>query len=170
MNELRTAQTESADIDKASYSIASLEDEIRVDQRCSAFLKSFHRFLLEEQQLDPLEAGSLAAGADYFLRDFVIDNRRLNIFSVTADLVRSFGGHWYITSNLEPNLAELTAMLMGAESFYRYCSAKNLIDSETAEKISVACHDFDYYTLRIDSFLDLTGDGFIAWAKDCPLV
>lgn len=169
MSDTRKAGSLAVRIDKNSYTITTLEDEVRVDQQCSALLKSFHRSLLEEQKLEPLEAGSLAAGADYFLRDFVIDNQRRNIFDVTAGSIRTFAGHWYITSNLEPNLAELTAMLKGAESFYNYCAHNGLIADETAGEIRVACNDFSYYAKRIETFLELTGDGFIAWEKDAPL-
>ncbi len=156
-------------LDKSSYTIKTLEDEIRVDQLCCALLKKFHRSLLEEQQLDPLDAGSQAAGADYFLRNFVIDNRRGNIFEVTDKQVRCFAGHWYITSNLEPNLVELTAMLNGVASFYRFCAASSLVGQEVAAAIEQTCNDLAYYQNRIDSFHSLSGDGFMAWGKECPL-
>ena len=149
-----------------NYSIYTLEDEIRADQLCSLLLKQFHRFLLEHHGLEPIQAGTFALGADYFLRDFVISNQRANIFDITAVSIRQFAGHWYIVSNLEPNLAELGNLLKGTEAFFSYCAELQLIDPEQMTAVAEACQDLDYYRGRIESFLDITGDGYIAWEKD----
>ena len=152
-----------------NYSIKDLESEISVDRLCSALLKKFHQYLLQEQQLEPLEAGSQAAGADYFLREFVVGKLRCNIFRVTASQVRQFAGHWYIISNLEPNITELNAMLASAANFYRYCAAYQLVSAETADEIASTCQQSDFFQQRIEDFHNITGDGYSDWEQACPL-
>lgn len=154
---------------KANYSISSLEDEIRADRHCSALLKQFHQYLLQELQIDPLEAGSLAAGVDYFLREFIIGSRRENILEIPALRVRQFGGNWYIIRNLEPNMDELTDMMLGTDAFYRYCAAQKLVAETTAVEISEECVRLDDFDRRIEEFHNISGDGFKKWDQACPL-
>ena len=155
--------------DKNNYQIIDLDSEIRADRFCADLLKVFHQQLLKVRQLEPLEAGSQAAGADYFLREFMIGKCRKNIFAVTAQDIRQFAGNWYIVSNLEPNLAELQTMLAGADSFSQYCAGHKLVTPDTAEQISAACSQLDYFQQRIDDFHNISGDGFSTWDKECPL-
>ena len=156
-------------LDQRTYIIKTLEDEIRADQNCKVLLKEFHHSLLKNKSIPPLEAGSMASGADYYLRDFMIDNRRTNIFEITPELIRSFSGNWYIISTLDPNMSELGSIMIGVSHFYSYCAEKKLIAQTMAEKIIEACSQHDYYQQRIESFNDLSGDGFIAWNSTCPL-
>ena len=156
-------------LDQKNYSIGSLDDEIRADQISKVLLKQFHQYLLENNEFSPLEAGSMASGADFYLRDFMIDNRRRNIFEISPELINSFAGNWYIVSSLEPNMVELEGILTGIANFYRFCAEKKVINSATAEKVSQACSCHDYYQQRIDSFNDISGDGYTAWNKACPL-
>ncbi len=155
--------------DKNSYQINDLDSEICADRLCSALLQTFHQYLLQKLKLEPIEAGAQAAGADYFLREFMIGSRRDNIFNGTAERIRQFAGHWYIIKNLEPNREELATMLAGAANFYRYCSEHELTAAETAEQIQEACSQVDYYQQRIDDFHNISGEGFLAWEQACPL-
>ena len=155
--------------DKSNYDITDLDSEIRTDKLCAALLKNFHQHLLNELKLEPLDAGALAAGADYFLREFLIGGRQENIFSCTPERIKQFGGHWYIIRNLEPNMAELTTMLSGAAGFYQYCANMQLTDPSNAEAITLTCSDLDYFRQRIEDFQAITGDGFAAWEQACPL-
>lgn len=155
--------------DKDNYAIASLEDEIRADRHCAALLKQFHRHLLHDLATDPLEAGELAAGADYFLREFIIGDRRESILDIQPLRIGQFGGNWYIIRNLEPNLAELTAMIRGTDAFYRYCTTLNLVTAETADAISRECARLDEFEQRIEDFHAIRGDGFKDWEQACPL-
>ncbi len=155
--------------DQRNYSIESLDDEIRVDQLCSKLLRRFHQSLLQSRNTNPLRAGAQAAGVDFFLRNFMIDNRRTNIFQVNADLVRAFAGNWYIVNTLEPNREELSDILAGIESFYSFSCEKRLIDKTLATQVGQSCAQLDYYLRRIDSFHSLAGDGFAAWCEECPL-
>lgn len=154
---------------KLNYDISDLATEIKVDQLCSMLLKDFHQHLLAELKLAPLDAGALAAGADYFLREFLIGGRQENIFNCTPERIRQFGGHWYIIRNLEPNMAELTTMLSGTAGFYQYCADKKLTEAGNAEAIRQSCSELDYYRQRIEDFHAISGDGFAAWEQACPL-
>ncbi len=156
-------------LDQNNYSIETLEDKIRVDQLCKKLLKQYHQYLLEEKVTEPLEAGARASGADFFLRNFIIDNQRENIFHISAELVRSFAGNWYIVNTLEPNIKELKSILKGIDNFYAYCAAKKLVNPSTAAKINLSCIHLDYYQQRINSFHALIGDGYAAWNNECPL-
>ena len=167
-NNLKTA-TPSAQQLRENYTIGSLDDELRITRLCKQLLKDFHQYLLQVRELDPLEAGSQAAGADYFLLDFMIDNQRMNIFDGSEIHLKKFAANWYIISNLEPNIDELRGMLTGTANFYRYLAELNLTKPETAERIAAASRQIDYYQQRIDSFLDISGDGYSAWERECPL-
>ena len=99
----------------------------------------------------------------------MVGKRRMNIFDATADQVRQFAGNWYIISNLEPNMEELSAMLRGAASFYRYCADHKLITEDIAEEIASTCDKREYFQKRIDDFHAISGDGYAAWDQSCPL-
>lgn len=151
------------------FSIADLDDEILADKLCVEFLTAFHKYLLKDKELDPLLAGSRARGADYFLRDFIISDRRENIFLIESDRVRQFGGNWYILSNMEPNMEELGFILAGVATFYEYCHSLGLVDKETNDEIAAHCLALNYYQERIDAFHAIADDGYIKWNADCPV-
>lgn len=154
---------------RQNYDMNSLEDEIRADRHCAQLLKQFHQYLLKELHTAPLEAGALAAGADYFLREFIIGERRENIFEIPAVRLRQFGGNWYIIRNLEPNLEELTDMLQGAAAFYRYCSQQTLVTAKLAEDIALEASRFEFFSTRIENFHQISGDGYKEWDQQCPI-
>ncbi|MDX2495233.1 MAG: hypothetical protein QNK27_09760 [Desulfuromusa sp.] len=152
-----------------NYIINSLEDEIRADQTCKVLLKQYHQYLLKNKELSPRKAGEKASGTDYFLRDFMIDNRHKNPFKMSPDLVHQFAGNWYIISNLEPNMLELNNILSGVSYFASFCVENKMIAQTLAEKISLTCSQVEFYQQRIDSFNDLSGDMYAAWKNVCPL-
>lgn len=152
-----------------NYMLATLDDEIKVDQRCRKLLENFLQYLLNEKNLDPLTAGSHAKGADYFLRDYMIDHCRENIFAINAARVSSFAGNWYIVSTLEPNMEELESLLQGVRHFYAFCAEKELIDPALLPAIVDACSKLTYYTERIEDFHQLKDDGFLDWNSACPI-
>jgi hypothetical protein len=154
---------------KNDFEIRELQDEIRADELCGRLLKLFHRDMMEEEGIPPAEAGTLTHGADYFLREFVIPDRRENIFAPRPSLVRQFAGNWYIVKNLEPNMAELGEMLMGIMAFYHYCEKVGLVSSEITARIQEECEQLDFYRQRIDSFWEIEGDGYFEWEKECSL-
>ncbi len=151
------------------FNITCLEDEIRADQLCTELLKPFHAYLMEQQDEDPLSAGTLARGADHFLREFVIGDRRENPFHLQPERVRQFAGNWYIIKTLEPNIAELGDILEGVAAFYRWLADQNLYDTAQAEKVTWHCQQLDFYQQRIDQFWEIEGDGYSNWNSACPL-
>ena len=144
------------------FDIADWKDEHRVDELCLAVLKQFHRNLLDEQKCEPLEAGCLARGADYFLREFIIGDRQENIFEVGPKRVLQFAGNWYIIKNMEPNMEELTDLVFGVEAFYSWCVDTGLYNEQFQIEIREFCQDLDNYRERIESFWEIT-DNYSEW-------
>jgi hypothetical protein len=156
-------------LNKNDFNIVTLDDEIRADQRCVDMLRRFKHSLTRQQGLTPEQAGEICRGADYFLRDFMIADRRDNLFGVSAERVRQFAGHWYVIRTPEPNLTELQSILKGTASFYAFLAEQGLIDPQNAQDIAEQCAATDYYQRRIDDFWAIEGDGFDAWRQACPL-
>ena len=150
------------------FDVADWQDESRVDALCTELLKQFHQHLLEEQQCDPLEAGSLARGADYFLREFIIGDRQENIFEIEPKRIRQFAGNWYIIRNMEPNMEELTDLLFGADTFYSWLTDSGLYNDQKQKELRELCRAHDTYRERIKSFWDIT-DNYNDWHNEIPL-
>ncbi len=153
---------------REDFDIHSLEDEIRVDEQCTRFLRLFHQDLMA-RGLDPVEAGALAHGADYFLREFIIPDRRENIFALRPGRVRQFAGNWYIIKTLEPNMTELEGILQGILAFYEYCRRLDRVTEELLRAVREECGDLDYYRRRIESFWAIREDGYFSWERECSL-
>lgn len=154
---------------QADLDITGLADEIRADRLCLAMLRTFFNHLTAKREVSPEQAGSLCHGADYFLREFIIGDRRENLLQVTAERVEQFAGHWYIVRTLEPNMAELGSILTGIAAFYRFLADHGLVDRLQAEAIAAACAERDAYRQRIDDFWAIEADGFLAWRDEIPL-
>lgn len=150
------------------FAITSLADEIRADRACHELLKRF-AVDLATGGLDPGEAGALAHGADYFLREFLIGERRENLLQLPPGRIRQFAGNWYIIRNLEPNLAELCKILEGLVAFYRYLAEQGLVSAAMADQVLAESADLPWFQARIDAFWAITGDGYQAWVQGCPL-
>lgn len=154
---------------KHDYTIVSLDDELRVDQLCVDLLRHFNLHLTQQVGLSVEEAGELCLGADYFLREFIIADRRENLFDIAARRVRQFGGHWYIIRTPEPNLAELKSVLEGTKVFYTFLAEQGMIEQDVAKEIANFCAEHTYYQQRIDAFWAIENDGFDGWRRACPL-
>ena len=152
---------------RENYDITTLDDEITADKNCQQLLKQYHYYLLKNKGFTPLESGSMASGTDYFLRDYMIDKCRTNIFAISPELVGSFAGNWYIVSTLEPNMDELQVMLAGIGGFYSFCATNGAIDPKIAATVNQACAKHEFYRQRIESFHAITADGFTTWNKIC---
>ncbi len=155
-------------VNKGDFDLGSLEDELRVDGLCKNVLKSFYFHLLEEG-LSPEQATLLANSADYYVRDFVVDCRRRNLFDERAGLVRQFAGNWYIVNTIEPDIAQLAAHLDGIRAFYRFLRSRGLVSEEFLQEIEKECADTEFYAGRIASFWEIKGDGYAAWERECSL-
>lgn len=154
---------------RSDFTIRSLEDEIRVDQGCQALLHHFKQYLTSSLDLTALEAGELCHGADFFLRDFLVADRHDNLFDIDPNRIRQFGGHWYIVRSLEPNVKELTSILAGTKSFYRFLAEHDMVGDLLVESIVTLCQDTDYFKKRIDDYWTIQGDGYDEWREACPL-
>jgi hypothetical protein len=154
---------------KTDYSVGSLDDEIRIDRQCVDLLRRLYQDLTKQSGVSPEQAGAFCHGADYFLREFVIADRRENLFAVDASHIRQFAGHWYIIRTLEPNLKELTSILRGTAEFYRFLARQGLMTEDLANEIASQCQELAYYQQRIEDFWAIEGDGFDAWRNACPL-
>jgi len=156
------------EINSAHFQINDLDDEIRVDRLCVEMLQRFAA-VLREGGAEPLDAGRFARGADYFIRDFLVADRRDNILEPDPERIRQFAGNWYIITNLEPNIDELADVLAGVESFYQFLVTQRLLDEDELPEIGEACTDLGHYKERIEAFWAIEGDGFSAWNQGCPV-
>jgi len=168
MGELCEESFDVLKVDKRDYVPTTLDDEIRVDKLCSELL---HRFYCESQEagLSPEQATALAGAADYFIRDFVVSIKSRSIFEERPGIVRQFAGNWYIANTLEPMASEIEGYLAGIREFYRFLYGHQLISLKFLQAIEAECAELDYYASRIDSFWDISGDGYEAWEKECSL-
>ena len=155
-------------IDKGAFTPVTQEDFMRVDNLCRDLLLSFYEHL-QTEGLSPEEATELAKGADYFVRDFIVDFKALNLFDEQPGIVRQFAGNWYIFNTLEPDIRQLGGYLQGIRAFYRYLHDERLISAGYLEKIEKECDDIAYYEGRIDSFWEIEGEGYLAWEAECSL-
>ncbi len=155
-------------VKKDDFDIRGDEDEIRVDGLCRDLLREFHGSLLERGAAQE-EAGFLAHGADYFLRDFVIASQRRNLLDEAPGLVRRFAATWYIVSTMEPTIGEISGILRGIRELYRFLRDKGLVSSAYCETMEQECEDTGYYGKRIESFWEIDGDGYADWERECSL-
>jgi len=155
-------------VDKREFVPATLDDEVRVDRLCKELL---HRFYNESMEagLSPEEATALASAADYFVRDFVVSIKSRSIFEERPGIVRQFAGNWYIVNTIDPLISEIDRFLAGIRAFYRFLHGHQLISLRFLQAIEAECAERDYYAGRIESFWAITGDGYLAWEKECSL-
>lgn len=156
-------------LNKADYDVENLDDEIRIDRQCVDLLRRLYLDLTKQSGVAPEQAGELCYGADYFLREFIIADRRENLFAINASHIRQFAGHWYIIRTPEPNLKELAGILSGTAEFYRFLARQELITENLASEIAAECLRLDDYQQRIVDFWAIEGDGYDAWRQACPL-
>lgn len=157
-----------ATLSPQDFTLGTMEDELRVDRLCKGVLMRFYEQLLADG-LDPAEATSLASGADYFLRDFVIDRMQRNPLVGEPGLVRRFAATWYIISNVEPESSELERHLDGIREFYRFLHRHGLASAAHLADVEAECADRAWYAERIRTFWEITDDGYGAWERECSL-
>lgn len=157
----------SLEICHGDFTIADDADTLRVDRLCQDLLRRFYDELLDRGE-DPLVATGWARGADYYLRDYLVDIRGFNLFDEVPGVVRQFAGNWFIVNNLEPDLSLLIGHLEGVRRFYRFLRDHGEISERFLAGVEEDCSDQDYYGQRIDSFWNLKEGGFPAWDAECP--
>jgi len=149
------------------FDLATLEDEMRADERCQTLLKRFYQ-QLQNSGHTPQQASELAYSADFYLRDYLLDFGRQHVLRPQPGLVRRFAATWFITHTLDPEMTVLERHLAGIREFYRFLHGQHLISAEELAFIEEEANQTGYYRQRIETFLAITGDGYIAWEKECP--
>lgn len=152
----------------SDFEIATLEDELRVDALCCELLLAFYNDRVDAG-LNEHDATLLANSADFFVRDYLIGARRLNLLDTAAGEVRKFAGNWYIVNTLEPDIVELDGHLRGVCEFFRYLAGNGAISAAALSEIETDCLDIAFYRKRIADFWDIQGDGYYAWEEKCSL-
>lgn len=152
----------------SDFNLATLEDELRVDGLCRELLMAFYHDKVAGG-VSEHDATLLANSADYFVRDYLIGARQLNLLELDGREVRRFAGNWYIINTLEPEIAELSGYLKGVVEFFRYLAEKGAISYEVFAGIESNCASLEFYQGRIDSFWNIQGDGYYAWEAGCSL-
>ena len=154
-------------IDRAGFVCISDSEALRADSLCQELLLRFYHTEVE-RGADPIEATDWARGADYFLRDFLIDIKRANLFDEEPGMIRQFAGNWYVVSNLQPDFDHLYGQLEGVRRFYRFLNEQGAISSHFLARVEEECGDREFYRQRLHDFWTLSGDGYIDWDAACP--
>jgi hypothetical protein len=149
------------------FDFETLEEELQVNQRCQALLNSFYQHLLDHGY-DAAKASDLAYDADFYLRDYVVDFARKNIVRPEPGLVRRFAASWYITTTVDPEVKLLERHLEAIRELYRYFFKQQYISQEELEYLEEETTLLEYYRQRIVSFMNIDGDGYVAWKAECP--
>ena len=150
------------------FEFSTLDEEMRVDERCQSLLKHFYQDL-QLRGRTPQQASDLAYSVDFYLRDYLIDACRQNVVRPQPGVIRRFAGNWYITHTLDPEPALLDRSLEGIREFYRFLHRRHFISGDELAWLEREAGLGEYYKQRIESFLDIYGDGFIAWDAECPM-
>ena len=151
------------------FDFDTIDEELLVDGRCQLILKNFYLYL-QQQGMAAEQASELAFAADLYLRDYLIDFGRQNIVRPQPGIVTKFAGSWYITHTLDPEIASLERILTALSELYRYLHRQHLISADELTFLLDEAGQLEFYRQRIDSFLNLTGEGFVAWDAGCPAV
>lgn len=149
------------------FDFKTIDEELLVDERCQQVLKLFYLFL-QQQGMSAEKASDLAFSADLYLRDYLIDFGRQNIVRPQPGVVSKFAGSWFITHTLEPDPVVLERHLEAISELYRYMHRQHLISAYELAFLMKETGDVEYYRQRIDSFLNISADGFVEWDAACP--
>lgn len=150
------------------FDFATIEEEIRVDERCQALLKRFYQHL-QASGLAPQQASDLAYSADYYLRDYLLDFARQNVVRPEPGIVRRFAANWFIVNTLDPEMATLERHLAAIGELYRFLRVSHLISENELTFIEDEVAQVEYYRQRIERFISISGDGYQEWEAECPL-
>jgi hypothetical protein len=160
-------QSPEIEFDRDDFEFDTIDEELLVDGRCQQILKRFYLFL-QQQGMKAEQASELAFSADLYLRDYLIDFGRQNIVRPRPGIVTTFAGSWFITHTLDPEFVTLERHLTAISELYRFMHRQHLISADELSSLLKEAGELECYRQRIDSFLNLTGDGFAAWDAGCP--
>ncbi len=164
MTELLNPKTE---FEHDDFDFNTIDEELLVDQRCQQLLNRFYLFLQQQGMAAEL-ASDMAFSADLYLRDYLLDFACQNVVRPQPGIVRIFAASWYITHTLDPELSMLELHLKAIVAFYRYLRQQHLISADELSFLVQEAAETEFFESRIDSFIGITGDGFIAWDQECP--
>ncbi|NVN90204.1 MAG: hypothetical protein HXX11_06330 [Desulfuromonadales bacterium] len=150
------------------FDFASLEEEVRVNERCQSLLNSFYNYLIIRGE-DPQVASDLAFCADRYVRDYLLDFARLNVVQPVPGVIRRFAATWFITHTLDPEMPVLERYLKAIVKLYAFLQSQHFISREELSWLEAEASLTDYYGQRIESFLAIKGDEFAVWEAECPL-
>ena len=149
------------------FEFATLEEELLVDQRCQQVLKHFYQYL-QQRGMSAERASELAFSADLYLRDYLLDFARQNIARPQPGIVRKFAASWFISHTLDPEILLLKRHLSAISELYTFMHCQHLISADELKFLLEEAGHVDFYQQRIDSFINITGEGFVAWDAECP--
>jgi len=149
------------------FEFATLEEELQVDQRCQQILKYFYLHL-QQAGMVAERASELAFSADLYVRDYLLDFACQNIMRPQAGIIRKFAGSWFITHTLDPELVLLERHLAAIVELYRFLHRQHLVSADELAFLLEEAGQVDFYQKRIDTFLNISGDGFVEWNAECP--
>jgi hypothetical protein len=149
------------------FEFDSIDEELLVDERCQQILKQFYLFL-QQQGMPAEQASELAFSADLYLRDYLIDFGRQNIVRPQPGIVTKFAASWFITHTLDPEIDLLTRHLTAISELYRYLHRQHLISADELAFLLKEAGGLEYYRQRIETFMNLSGAGFVEWDSECP--
>ncbi|MDD2581886.1 MAG: hypothetical protein PHR66_07830 [Desulfuromonadaceae bacterium] len=161
-------QSPDTEFEHDDFEFDTIDEELLVDGRCQQILKQFYLFL-QQQGMAAERASELAFSADLYLRDYLIDFGRQNIARPQPGIVTKFAGSWFITHTLDPDFATLERHLTAISELYGFMHRQHLISADELSLVLKEVEQPGFYRQRIDSFLNLTGDGFVAWDAECPV-
>ena len=149
------------------FEFDTIDEELLVDGRCQQILKQFYLFL-QQQGMTAEHASELAFSVDLYLRDYLIDFGRQNIVRPQPGIVTTFAASWFITHTLDPDFALLESHLTAIVELYRYMHRQHLVSAEELAFLEREAVQHDYFRHRIETFLNLSGGGFVEWDAECP--
>ncbi len=156
------------ELEHEDFDFVTLEDELRVDELCQSLLKSFYQHL-QLSGHTPQQSSDLAYAVDFYLRDYVLDFSRQNVVSPQPGIIRRFAANWYITHTLDPEITLLEHQLEGIREFYRFLHGQHFISREELKWLEAEAAESGYYRHRVENFLAIHGEGYVAWEAECPL-
>lgn len=150
------------------FDFATLEEEVRVNERCQSLLGSFYHYLIIRGE-EPQAASDLAFCADKYVRDYLLDFARQNVVQPVPGVVRRFAANWFITRTLDPEMDVLERYLKAIGMLYAFLRSQHFISREELSWLEEEAAQTGYYSQRIERFLAIKNDEFAAWDAECPL-
>ena len=155
------------EFEHADFDFNTIEQELRADERCQSLLKRFYQHL-QGMGLELQKASGLAYCADFYLRDYLLDFTRQNLARPLPGVVRRFAASWFITHTLDPEIKALEYHLEAIRELYRFLHNQHLISLDELAFIEDEASQTGYYQQRIERFLAIKGEGYVAWEAECP--